>query len=115
MIGCLLALALEEEDLRMFAPPVGATLPIFADKNSKAHAGATVAVLAPFAEPQHPVTKLVACDRRRRWRNAPLRFDFNTTRPEPNALSWRLPAQPDEQESGRKSYVDWLHDPPSND
>ena len=43
-----LALAFVKEDLRMFTPPCRAALPIFTDKDSKPHAGATVAVLAAF-------------------------------------------------------------------
>jgi hypothetical protein len=34
----------------MFTPPSRAALPIFTDKDSKPHAGATVAVLAAFTQ-----------------------------------------------------------------
>ena len=38
------------KDLGMFPPPRRAALPIFPNKDSKPHAGATVAVLAAFTQ-----------------------------------------------------------------
>ena len=53
----------------MFTPPRRATLPIFADDNSKSHASATIAVLAAFSQLHHAITQFVAHHPRRRWRS----------------------------------------------
>jgi hypothetical protein len=67
----------------MFTPPRRAALPIFTNKDSKPHAGSTVAVLAAFTQQQHSIPQFVAhyprrwgrgnCDRRRSRRRAILR------------------------------------------
>src|SRR5262245_57598692 len=44
----------------MFSPPSRAALPIFTNNDSKPHAGATVAILAAFAQLQHALTQFVA-------------------------------------------------------
>ena len=55
----------------MVTPPSGAPLPIFTDDDAKTHTGATVAVLAPFAQLEHAITQFVMHDPsvRRRWSN----------------------------------------------
>ena len=62
------ALPFVKEDFRMFTPPRRATLPIFADDNSKSYASATIAVLAAFSQLHHAITQFVAHHPRRRWR-----------------------------------------------
>ncbi len=44
----------------MFTAPSRAALPIFADEDSKPHAGATVAVIAALTQCQHPILQFVA-------------------------------------------------------
>jgi hypothetical protein len=51
----------------MFTPPCRAALPVFTDKYSKPHAGATVAVLAAFTQQQHSIPQFVT-HYPRRWR-----------------------------------------------
>jgi hypothetical protein len=52
----------------MFPPPCRAALTIFTDKDSKPHAGATVAVLAAFTQQQHSIPQFVAHHPSRWWR-----------------------------------------------
>ena len=53
----------------MVTPPSSAALPIFTDDDAKPHAGATVAILAAFAQLEHAITQFVTHDPsvRKRW------------------------------------------------
>jgi hypothetical protein len=56
----------------MFTPPSRAALPIFANNDSKPHAGTTLAIFAMLTQLQHAITQFVAyypSSRRGRWRN----------------------------------------------
>ena len=53
----------------MLAAPRGAALPILADDDAEPHAGATIAVLARYAQAQHAIAQFVADDRDR-WRRS---------------------------------------------
>jgi len=85
-IGSLaLALAFVKEELGMVTPPSCAALPIFTDDDTKPHARATVAVLAPFAQLEHAITQFVTHDPsvRRRWSNRDWRLSLR------RAILWR--------------------------
>jgi hypothetical protein len=54
------ALAFEGENFGVFTSPLSLTLPIFPENYSETHASASVAVLASFAQSNHPLPQLVA-------------------------------------------------------
>src|SRR4051812_49034286 len=95
----------------MFAPPICAAIPVFADEDSKTHASTTLAFLTLFAQAQHAIPQFVAHDRSWRRRTPIRRGDFNAAWSKPDALSGGWSARPDQQETGSKNSVNWFHDP----
>jgi hypothetical protein len=57
--------AFVKEGFRMFMPPSCASLAIFANKNSKTHAGATVTIVAGRTIFHQPIAQLIMVSRRR--------------------------------------------------
>jgi hypothetical protein len=80
------SLAFVKEDLWMFAPPSRASLPIFTDKDSKPHTGATVTIFATLTQLQHAITQFVAHYSSCRWGR---RSNRDRGRGRRRAILWR--------------------------